>query len=92
MAATNASNRIALMVSLDTVPTERGLRVAVTPAEETKKVVALRSTVVLSVWREGPQVVRGAIAYGPNAVAYFQGSETLLDLAQALGLAVESEA
>jgi hypothetical protein len=92
MLAQDTSERIGLVVALDTLPTERGLRLTVTPAEETRRIVALRSSVALSLWRESPGVVRGAIGFGPNASAYFQGTDALLDLALALGLAVESEA
>ncbi|MGP8102140.1 MAG: hypothetical protein ACLQHL_15505 [Candidatus Cybelea sp.] len=60
-----------------------------TPLDETEKLAGERSSVVLSVWREGPTVVRGTITHASGSVAHFQGTEALIQMAKMLGLRLE---
>ncbi len=90
MAAQNRPARLGLAVTLEAAPAERGIRIVITPVDDAEKLVSVRFSLVVNVWREGPAVVRGSITHSSGAVAYFQGSETLVRMAQTLGIGLES--
>jgi hypothetical protein len=73
---------------LDALPSGRGIHAIATPINETEKLVAQQSTVVVSLWREGPAVIRGTITHGSGVVAYFQGGEPLAEIARILQLSL----
>jgi hypothetical protein len=75
---------------IEIVPCGRKVRLSIAPADEEEKLVAERSSVVLSLWRETGTVVRGTITHGSGTVAHFQGGETLIQMAQALRLRLEA--
>jgi hypothetical protein len=82
-------DKITLAVSLDTVRGQRGLHIVMTPLDETETIRAEPGSVVVTLWREAPTVVRGKIAHSSGAVAYFQGTATLIEMAQKLRLRLE---
>ncbi|HLY02198.1 MAG TPA: hypothetical protein VKR56_06830 [Candidatus Cybelea sp.] len=76
-------------MTIEIEPARRGIALVMTPLDETEKLAGERSSVVLSVWREGPMVVRGTITHASGSVAHFQGTDTLIHMAQMLGLRLE---
>jgi hypothetical protein len=79
-----------LCVSFEAAPAARGIRLAVAPVEEHETLTTERSSVVVSLWQESAQVVRGAISHASSGtVAYFQGTEMLLRLAEVLNVRIE---
>jgi hypothetical protein len=76
-------------MTIDIEPFRRGIALVITPLDEAEKLAGERSSVVLSLWREGPMVVRGTIRHASGSVAHFQGTETLIQIAQILGLRLE---
>jgi hypothetical protein len=77
-------------VSIEPRPLERGIRITVVPADEHETLRAGTSTVAVSLWREDGNAVRGSITHASSAVAYFQGAEPLLRLAEILDLRLET--
>jgi hypothetical protein len=77
-----------LMMVADMTRDSSGIAIALSPAEESVRLAIHRSRVVVSVWREGSNVVRGTITHASGAVAHFQGGESLLQMAQLLGFRV----
>lgn len=82
---------VTLAVTLDAVPSQRGLRVVMTPLEEAEIIRAEPASVVVTLWREAPTVVRGKITHSSGIVAYFQGTGTLVEMARKLRLRLEHE-
>jgi hypothetical protein len=76
-------------VTLDALPSGRGIHAVATPINETEKLVVQRSTVVVTLWHEGPAVIRGTITHSSGVVAYFQGGEPLAEIARILQLSLE---
>jgi hypothetical protein len=76
-------------MTIDIEPLRRGVALVMTPLDENERLAGERSSVVLSLWREGPTVVRGTITHASGSVAHFQGTESLIQMAQMLGLRLE---
>ena len=80
-----------LTIALDAARAQRGLQLIVAPVDEDRTLAAERAEVVVSLWREGETVVRGAIRHaGSGTVAYFQGSNALLKIAEALRIRLDA--
>ncbi len=80
-------------VVVSAAPHERGLAVSAVPADPSQTLRANHATVVLTVWREGPDAVRGTLSHWPSGtVAYFQATDGLLRIAEALELEIEPAA
>jgi hypothetical protein len=80
-----------LRVTFDTATAERGIHLVVASVEENQTIETDHSSVVASLWREGTAVVRGAILHsGSGTVAYFQGTDMLLRIAEALNVRLQS--
>jgi hypothetical protein len=62
-----------------------------TPLDETETIRAEPGSVVVTLWRETPTVVRGKIAHSSGTVAYFQGTATLIEMAKKLRLRLEHD-
>lgn len=77
---------LAFGVTLDVSPSGRGITAVATPIDDSQKLVAQHSTVIVSLWREGPSVIRGTIKHTSGAVAHFQGAEPLAEIARILQL------
>lgn len=80
------SVHLKLVIALDGAPCDRGIKLVLTPVDDTERLVADRFRVAISLWRENQSVVRGTITHPSGAVAHFQGGEALIAMAQALGL------
>jgi hypothetical protein len=76
-------------MTIDIEPLRRSIALVMTPLDETEKLAVERSSVVLSLWREGPTVVRGTITHASGSVAHFQGTESLIEMAHTIGLRLE---
>jgi hypothetical protein len=84
-----APRTIDLEVSLEGGGASRALRAVATPLDESLSLAARRSSVFVQVWREGHEVVRGTVTHNDSGtVAYFQGTDALFRIAEALGLRV----
>jgi hypothetical protein len=82
-----------LSVTLDTASAQRGIRLIVAPVEEERTLAAEHANVVVSLWRESRSIVRGAIRHSSSGtVAYFQGSNSLLQIVEALRVRIDGEA
>ena len=78
---------VAVFVRLGAAGTRGGLRVVVEPVEEGCALTAADVLVLLKIWREADDVVRGVVSHPDSSrIAYFQGNHTLVELAQAIGL------
>jgi hypothetical protein len=87
--ARNRSALLAFAVTLDEAPSGRSISAVATPIDDTAKLVTLRATLVVSLWRESPTIIRGTIKHASGAVAYFQGGEPLAEIARVLQLNLE---
>jgi Rieske Fe-S protein len=86
VAARNRSTILAFAVTLDASPSGRGIAGVATPIDDSEMLVIERSTVFVSLWREGPSVIRGTIKHASGAVAHFQGAKPLAEMARLLHL------
>jgi hypothetical protein len=80
---------VELTVTLDLNLKGRAIHMIATPVDEAERLVSDGGSVVFSFWREGPGVIRGSITHASGAVAYFQGGESLDQIATMLRLHVE---
>ena len=76
-------------MTVEIAPSEEGVQLSVKPADDAETLSAARSRVVLDLWNEGSKIVRGTITHASGAIAHFQGSEALIQMAQILGVHLE---
>jgi len=77
-------------VTLEGDGAPRGISLIVTPIDESATLAVERSSIVVSVWHESAAVVRGTVRHqASGAVAYFQGTDALVRIAEALNLRLE---
>ncbi len=90
MPARKSSEPIGFAISIDTLSSERGVRIVATPIDGRKRLVARQAHLVCTIWLEGAATVRGKIAHTSGVVAYFQGTDALIELANTLSLRAEA--
>ncbi len=79
---------VAVFVRLGAASPPDRVRVDLDPVEEDCALTAADALLLLHVWREADDVVRGALSQpgNSNRIAYFQGTNALAELASAIGL------
>jgi hypothetical protein len=83
----SASGAAFLVRFAPSAPPSRGVIVHVEPVDERRALGAADGLLLLSLWREGSDVSRGAVSHpGSGLVAYFQGTSALIDLCVSVGL------
>jgi hypothetical protein len=63
----------------------------VEPIDEAQRITTQRSRVVVELWHETPNLIRGTISHSSGAVAHFQGGKQLADFARMLRLRIERD-
>jgi hypothetical protein len=79
-----------LTVTIDAASGGRGITLRIAPVDERERLTTECSSVLVSLWREGAAVVRGRITHtGSGSVAYFQGTDMLLRIAEELRIRLQ---
>lgn len=80
-----------LAITVDATLSARGIALVVESIDEADRITAQRGHVVVELWHETPNLVRGKITHASGAVAHFQGGRPLVDFARMLQLRIEHD-
>ncbi len=83
--------KLGLCITLDATPSARGIALVVEPIDAADRITAQRSRLVVELWHETPNLIRGTISHASGAIAHFQGGKPLADFARTLQLRIERD-